>query len=184
MLIRAPRIEQAKGAVTRAGDYVSLEGKGAVRTAALQGKTVKITGYDIVLDGNVRADGDVAITTVDNRVCDEMCTMEFREGKITQNANVTSVGGDVAFKGYTTVKWPGFTSIAGSGSLLQNAAAQTRAAGTVTVDTDSASVGNIQAGKAIVVNAPQTTLTGRLVAPVITLPPGALNTEGNVRLKR
>jgi len=186
--LRAHDIDQASGVVTRAGDYVSLEAAheygGRVRAAKVQGKYVNITGHDIQLDGNVRAAANIRVTAVDERVCDEVCTAEVRQGSIVQNAGVISDSGDVTFTGYSTVKWPTAISRATTGTLTQNAGATTRAAGNVTVDVARASIGNIQAGKSIVVKSKDTTLTGRLVAPEITLPSNARNTEGNVRIKR
>ncbi|WP_309262887.1 filamentous hemagglutinin N-terminal domain-containing protein [Lysobacter arvi] len=189
VLLRAHDIQQANGTMTRAGDYIRLDAKeaagGTVRTAGLQGKTVYVRGHDIQLDGRVRASGNVHVEAVEKNECMDTCIAAVRPGgSIVQNGSVTSTTGDVTFTGYTITEYPDVTSISQSGSLVQSATSQTRAAGKVTVGTRRAEVGNIQAGQAIVVTSPSTTLIGRLAAPEITLPPGALNIDGNVRIKR
>jgi hypothetical protein len=189
VLLQGRSIQQGANTTTRAGDYIKLEAAntsgGTIAAAHLQGRRVEISGHDIVLDGNVRGDDDVRVTAIDERDCGEICTAEFRQGSIVQNGRVASRNGNVMLSGLTLNKWMDTNAVTiGSGVITQSATARTVAAGDVKVMGSKVRVGNVQAGRSIMVKAVDTEITGRLVAPEIILPADARNTEGNVRIKR
>jgi hypothetical protein len=98
---------------------------------------------------------------------------------------VASQNGNVMLSGLTLNKWMDTNAVTiGSGVITQSATARTVAAGDVKVMGSKVRVGNVQAGRSIMVKAVDTEITGRLVAPEIILPADARNTEGNVRIKR
>ncbi|SAK56854.1 filamentous hemagglutinin outer membrane protein [Caballeronia pedi] len=174
------------------GEYIYLSADKALTTGAIKGDTVNIWGGDVTLNGDVKAKNDIYVNAYGKHAeCETSTscvyvtdggTWGFSGGSITQNGKIVSDEGSVALHA--------------DGALTQTALAKTKAAFDVQLDSFTASVGDITAGREIAINfnpdavrntygdavampAVTTQLNGKLKAPTILVPEDTQNLAGN-----
>ncbi|SAK56845.1 filamentous hemagglutinin outer membrane protein [Caballeronia pedi] len=174
------------------GGRILITADNAVTNGNIRGDSVDIVGGDFTLNGDVKAKNDVNVYAIGKQAeCDvsTSCvyvtdggTWGFSGGSITQNGKIVSDEGSVALHA--------------DGALTQTALAKTKAAFDVQLDSFTASVGDITAGREIAINfnpdavrntygdavampAVTTQVNGKLKAPVILVPEDTQNLAGN-----
>ena len=183
-------VRQADGVTTR-GDRVIVRAEDrdhvdAVRLSDVDAKYISITGKKINLDGDLKADGDIAIEARD-RGCplDMACIEWYDPATVVQNGDIISRGGNVRILGVEQTQTDnGTISSVGTGELRQSAGTRTKAGGDVSINMRKVDAGYITAGNKIDIHAGKVRLTGPLTAKVIVVPENTENREGNLRIRK
>lgn len=171
---------QSDGVKTSASDNVTLAtgthwlayptASNQIRAANVVAKDIVILGGDITLAGNLKADGNIKVTsrTFNSPCLAEACAGVLTGGHLTQSGKVVSTNGNVTFDAST--------------SISQQRGSRTSAGNVVTLKSMAVETGKIAAGKQINVNADFARLGGKLTAPEINLPDNTENVKGKVRI--
>ncbi|TDY20284.1 filamentous hemagglutinin family protein [Paraburkholderia sp. BL6665CI2N2] len=184
--VAGANIIQANGVKTSAAADVSLTSKavyqdpvttvmspaGQIHVANVTGKTININGGDIALTGNLKADGNISVKSMQYMPpCPDgmSCVQVMQGGHLVQTGNVISRNGNVALNAATTVS--------------QQASSLTKAGNDVTLNAFDVQTGRIQAGDKIAVDAYVARVGGKLTAREVSLPANTQNADGNIRIK-
>ncbi|REE23266.1 filamentous hemagglutinin family protein [Paraburkholderia sp. BL27I4N3] len=184
--VAGANIIQANGVKTSAAADVSLTSEavyqdpvttvmspaGQIHVANVTGKTININGGDIALTGNLKADGNISVKSMQYMPpCPDgmSCVQVMQGGHLVQTGNVISRNGNVALNAATTVS--------------QQASSLTKAGNDVTLNAFDVQTGRIQAGDKIAVDAYVARVGGKLTAREVSLPANTQNADGNIRIK-
>ncbi|PTQ92536.1 filamentous hemagglutinin family protein [Paraburkholderia sp. GV068] len=144
---------------------------GNLRVANLNAKTISISGGDVTLAGNLKADGDISVQSkLYNPPCpsDATCAAVMAGGRLRQVGNVTSQDGNVTLKAHS--------------SISQQVSSRTMAGDSVMLSASSVETGTIRADNRIAIDARVSRLGGRLTAQEVDLPANTQNTDHNIRI--
>jgi filamentous hemagglutinin family protein len=179
-LLSGGSIIQADGVKTSAAGTVALDNAwrhlvdslpaDQIRAANISAKTISIKGNDVMLAGNLKADGDISVQSKSyNPPCpaDSSCIAAMKGGHISQTGNVISSNGSVLLDATT--------------SIVQQPNSRISADKIVTLKSGDVETGKIDAGTQINVNAYRASLGGKLTAPEINVPANTLN-QGKIHI--